>query len=67
MRTKATSCVRRVIAWLRETWNDTDYAQLRLIELRTALPPPMPPRPGEVDELEDLYALPSREPDHDRQ
>jgi len=55
-----------VIAWLREAWNDMAYAQRRLVELRTALPAPMSPRLAEVDRLEDLYALPSREPDHRR-
>lgn len=63
MRTKATSYASSVIAWLREVWNEMDYAQRRLIELQTTLPSPMMPRPREVDELEDLYALPSREPD----
>lgn len=65
MRTRVISRASRIIAWLRETWDEMDYAQRRLIELRTAIPSlRVPPMCVEADELEAMYALPSREPDH---
>ena len=64
MRTTTKPRVSRIIAWLRDTWAELDYAQRRMIELNTAIPPLRPP-PGRssIDEFEALYALPSREPD----
>ena len=64
MQTKITSRATRIMAWLRETWAETGYANRRMIELRTAsvMTPPMA---RQIDELEALYALPSREPDRD--
>ena len=56
--------VSRIIAWLRETWAELDYAQRRMIELNMATPSlRLPPDRSSVDELEALYALPSRESD----
>ena len=58
--------VSRIIAWLRDTWAELDYAQRRMIELNMATAPlRMPPRRSSIDELEALYALASREPDDD--
>lgn len=55
--------VSRIIAWLRDTWAELNYAQRRMIELNIAIPPPrMPPGRASIDELKALYALPSREP-----
>lgn len=56
--------VSRIIAWLRDTWAELDYAQRRMIELNMAIPSlRIPPGRSVIDELEALYALPSREPD----
>jgi hypothetical protein len=42
-----------------------DYAQRRVIELQLGIPPlRVPPASSDPDELESIYALPSREPDH---
>jgi hypothetical protein len=66
MRTKLTSIASKIIPWLRETWAEMDYAQRRMIELRTGVPLlRMPPAHTEIDQLEAIYALPSREPDQD--
>jgi hypothetical protein len=54
-----------VIKWIRETWAQIDYAQRRMIELQLGIPPRRAPaEPAKVEELEDLYTLPAREPDH---
>ena len=64
MRTTTKRRASRIIAWLRDTWAEVDYAQRRMIELNLAIPALRPPRDrADVDELEALYALPSREPD----
>ena len=64
MRTTTRPRVSRIIAWLRDTWAEVDYAQRRMIELNMATPPlRMPPGRSSIDELEALYALPSRESD----
>ena len=63
MRTTTKRRASRIIAWLRDTWAELDYAQRRMIELNLAIPALRPPRDrADVDELEALYALPSREP-----
>lgn len=65
MRTKLTSRATKIIAWLRETWAEMDYAQRRMIELRAGVPLlRVSAVRAEVDQLEALYALPSRDPDH---
>ena len=64
MRTTTKRRASRIIAWLRDTWAELDYAQRRMIELNLAVPALRPPRDrADVDELEALYALPPREPD----
>jgi hypothetical protein len=56
--------VSRIIAWLRDTWAELDYAQRRMFELNLAIPALRPPPDrADVDELEALYALPSRDPE----
>jgi hypothetical protein len=65
MRRTTNRRVSRIIAWLRNTWAELDYAQRRMIELNMATPPLRPPPSrSSVDQLEALYALPTREP-HD--
>ena len=64
MPTTAKHRVSRIIGWLRDTWAELDYAQRRALELNLMIPPlSMPPGRSSVEELEALYALPSREPD----
>ena len=64
MRTKTKPRVRRIIAWLRDTWAELDYAQRRMIELRMVTPTlRIPPERSAIDELEALYALPARDRD----
>ena len=65
MRIKVTSYASRIIVWLRETWTDMDHANRRMIELRIQPPSLMPPLARQIDDLEALYALPSREPERD--
>jgi hypothetical protein len=65
MRIKVTSYASRIIVWLRETWADMDHANRRIIELRTQSLSLIPPLDRQIDDLEALYALPSREPERD--
>ena len=65
MRREVTSHASRIIVWLRETWAEMDYANRRMIELRTGSSLLMPPAGRQIDELEALYALPSQEADRD--
>ena len=66
MRTTTKLRVSRIIGWPRDTWAELDYAQRHMIELNMVIPPlRMPPGRSSIDELESLYALPSREPDDD--
>jgi hypothetical protein len=65
MRIKVTSYASRIIGWLRETWAEMEYANRRMLELRTGGPSPMPPAVRQIDELEALYASPSGEPHRD--
>jgi hypothetical protein len=68
MRTTTKPRVSRIIAWLRDTWAELDYAQRRMLELSMAIPPPwLPPDRSNIDELEALYSMPSREPDDERE
>jgi hypothetical protein len=65
MRTRVISRAGRILACLRETWDEVDYANRRMIELRMApLSLRVPPVCVKADELEAMYALPSRAPDH---
>jgi hypothetical protein len=65
MKTKVMPRACRVIGWLRETWVELEYLQRRLIELQMQAPSlRLPPDPSEREELERMYALPAREPDH---
>jgi hypothetical protein len=65
MKTKARPWTSRAIGWLRETWAELDYLQRRLIELQMQAPSyRLPPQRAERKELETMYALPGREPDH---
>lgn len=65
MRSKAKSRARRVIRWVCETWIELAYVQRRLIELQMDAPSLRIPAEGsELRELEQIYALPAREPEH---
>jgi hypothetical protein len=65
MRIPIKSRADRAVAWLRDIWVELDYAQRRMFELRTGIPPRQPPpRRTPIDELETLYSLEAREPGH---
>jgi hypothetical protein len=65
MPTKRKFQARRIIAWLRDTWDEVDYAQHRLIELQMGIPPRrIPPQCSDVEDLEAVFRLPAREPEH---
>jgi hypothetical protein len=65
VQTKAKFRARRIMTWLRDTWAEMDYAQRRLVELRTGIPALGIARErADIDELEAVYALPPREPEH---
>ena len=61
MSTSILSRPRRIFSRVTETWAELDYAQRRLLELRTGIPnltPPKRPRISRsVSELDALYAL----------
>jgi hypothetical protein len=61
MTTSILSRLRRIFSHVMETWTELDYAQRRLLEIRTGIPnltPPKRPRISRrVSELEALYAL----------
>ena len=61
MSTSILSRLRRIFSRVTQTWAELDYAQRRLLEIRTGIPNLTPPkRPGisqSVSELEALYAL----------
>lgn len=65
MKTTAEPWTSRVIAWLRETWDELVYLQRRLIELQMEAPSErIGPQPSAREELERIYSLPAREPNH---
>ena len=65
MQSKTGARARRIISWLRETWAEMEYAQRRMIELNMVVPPPrVSADHSGVDELEAIYSLPPRAPDH---
>jgi hypothetical protein len=52
----------RMVAWIRRSWAEIDYAERRMFELRTGTSLLMTtPRPARIEELEALYALEARE------
>ncbi len=61
MSTSILSRLRRIVSRVSQTWAELDYAQRRLLEIRTGIPnltPPNRPRISRrVSELEALYAL----------
>jgi hypothetical protein len=61
MSTSIVSRLRRIFSRVTATWTELDYAQRRLLEIRTGIPnltPPKRPRISRrVSELEALYAL----------
>jgi hypothetical protein len=65
MQTEKKSRVRRIIAWLRETWDEVDYAQRRMVELQQGIGPRrVSTTRSDVGDLEALYRLPARDPHH---
>jgi hypothetical protein len=53
----------RIIAWLRDTWDEVDYAQRRTIELQRGIGPRrVSTTRSDVTDLEALYRLPARDP-----
>jgi hypothetical protein len=57
MSTAILSRLRRIFSHVSQTWAELDYAQRRLLEIRTGIPNLTPPRRHSVSELEALYAL----------
>ncbi len=60
MRTQSGWSVTQMIGRVKELWAELDYAQLRLLEIRTGvpmLPCKQPKIATSIDELEALYAL----------
>jgi hypothetical protein len=61
MSTSIPTRLSRIFSRVTETWAELDYAQRRLLEIRTGIPdltPPKRPRISRrVSELEALYAL----------
>jgi hypothetical protein len=61
MTTSILSRLRRIFSHVMETWTELDYAQRRLLEIRTGIPSLTPPKRPKisrrVSELEALYAL----------
>jgi hypothetical protein len=65
MQTEKKSRTRRIIAWLRDTWDELDHAQRRMIELQMgAAPRQTSAARSDVADLEALYRLPARDPEH---
>jgi hypothetical protein len=61
MSTPILSRLRRIFSRVTQTWAELDYAQRRLLEIRTGIPNLTPPKrrriSRSVSELEALYAL----------
>lgn len=65
LRTSLSAGAARLVRWLRDTWAEVDYAQRRMIELQLGIPPAgLAAESSQCEELERVYALPSREPYH---
>jgi hypothetical protein len=63
--TASRSRARRIAAWLREVWDEVDYAQRRMLELQMGIAPRrIPSQCSELDHLEAVFRLPAREPEH---
>jgi hypothetical protein len=71
IRLRLPSGSRLLIRWLRQEWEEIDYAQRRLFEIKTGLPGSAdvrtPKQQSLIDELEALYSLPARDPGHEVQ
>lgn len=52
----------QIITRLKELWAELDYAQRRLLEVRTGVPMLPPERPRSAASIEDLEALYARSP-----
>ena len=61
MRTATTSVGRRMVDFVRDTWDELEYAQRRLVEAQTGTDEQLAQwrARAQIDELENLYALDS--------